>query len=81
MQLGWCFTFCFAAVVLRQFWVRTGSSHFTADRQALRQAYLPVLRQTLTQPLVTDAKEGIEQVVSTMAAYGLNREDWDSVQV
>jgi hypothetical protein len=58
-----------------------GASHFTADRQALRQTYLPLLRQMITTPLVSKDKDGIDEVMAIMNAYGFSREDWDSVQV
>ena len=44
----------------------SGAVH--ADRGALRQAYLPVLRQALTAPMVAAEKDGIPAVIETMQA-------------
>ena len=44
----------------------SGAVH--ADRGALRQAYLPVLRQALTAPVVAAEKDGIPAVIETMQA-------------
>ena len=42
----------------------SGAVH--VDRGALRQAYLPVLRQALTAPMAAADKEGIPAVLETM---------------
>ena len=45
----------------------TSSGHIAADRLGLRTAYLPTMRFTLTKPLATLGKEGIPEVIDTMA--------------
>jgi len=61
----------------------TASTHFTANRFALRESYLPLLRQALTAPMRSskdgDGKSGIPGVLELMHTYGFTREDWDSI--
>lgn len=44
------------------------SGAVAVDRGALRQGYLPVLRHSLTQPLVSLGKEGVPAVVEALQA-------------
>ncbi|KAL6776732.1 RFC1 [Auxenochlorella protothecoides x Auxenochlorella symbiontica] len=57
----------------------TSSGSLECDRTALRLGYLPVLRNTLVQPLARKGKEGIEEVLHQMADYSLAREDIDFI--
>ena len=51
------------------------SGNIECDRTALRLNYLPVLRTTLTRPLVQQGKEGIDEVLGLMRDYCISRED------
>lgn len=53
------------------------SGNMHSDRTSLRLFYLPTLRQTLTAPLVSQEKEGIEPVMEQMHAYCIARDDLD----
>lgn len=57
----------------------TSSGSLECDRTALRLGYLPLLRNSLVQPLVGKGKEGIEEVLHQMADYSLAREDIDFI--
>lgn len=55
------------------------SGGIECDRSGLRLSYLPVLRSTLTQPLASQGKGGIEAVLQLMRAYCISREDIDFI--
>jgi hypothetical protein len=44
----------------------------------LRLDYLYPLSKRLTDPLRTDGKEGVEEVVELMEEYGISQEDYDT---
>lgn len=49
-------------------------------KEELRLHYLSgALRDRLCRPLIERGKDGIDDVIATMDAYGLSREDWQSV--
>ncbi|KAI8844475.1 replication factor RFC1 C terminal domain-containing protein [Chytriomyces cf. hyalinus JEL632] len=52
--------------------------HVSADKNEVRQSYLPALAPLITLPLAKDSS-GVEQVIQTMDDYYLTREDWDSI--
>ncbi|KAJ3103197.1 hypothetical protein HDU97_010330 [Phlyctochytrium planicorne] len=51
----------------------------SADKNEMRQNYLPTLARKLTSPLAEKQTDGIDEVIGTMDDYYLSREDWDSV--
>ncbi|KAJ3213262.1 hypothetical protein HDU67_003105 [Dinochytrium kinnereticum] len=51
----------------------------SADKNEMRQIYMPILASKLTAPLVDKQTEGIDEVIELMDSYYLTREDWDSV--
>ncbi|KAJ3084849.1 hypothetical protein HDU99_001925 [Rhizoclosmatium hyalinum] len=55
--------------------------HVSADKNEVRQSYLPAMAPLLTHPLKESdgATTGIETVIRTMDEYYLTREDWDSI--
>ncbi|KAJ3072599.1 hypothetical protein HDU98_003322 [Podochytrium sp. JEL0797] len=54
--------------------------HVSADKNEVRQSYLPALAPLVTLPLVKQEQSaGIAQVIQTMDEYYLTREDWDSI--
>lgn len=50
-------------------------SHHSAT---LRLDYLYPLSKRLTDPLRTEGKEGVEEVVELMEEYGISQEDYDT---
>ncbi|KAF9974935.1 hypothetical protein BGZ73_001558 [Actinomortierella ambigua] len=50
----------------------------TADKNEIRQSYLPSLVPAMTKPLIDNHEEGIDDVIKVMDAYYLNKEDWDT---
>ncbi|KAF9162182.1 hypothetical protein DFQ26_003775 [Actinomortierella ambigua] len=50
----------------------------TADKNEIRQSYLPTLVPAMTKPLIDNHEEGIDDVIKVMDAYYLNKEDWDT---
>lgn len=55
------------------------SSNLECDRTALRVGYLPILRNTLPAPLVSQGKDGIAAVLNLMNDYCIAREDIDFI--
>ncbi|KAJ3355942.1 hypothetical protein HDU83_002227 [Entophlyctis luteolus] len=53
--------------------------HVSADKNEVRQSYIPVLAPLLTVPMVKEEHNGINQVIKTMDDYYLTREDWESI--
>ncbi|KAG0336326.1 hypothetical protein BG004_008105 [Podila humilis] len=51
----------------------------SADKNEVRQSYLPSLFPALTKPLITEGVDGIDQVIELMDNYYLNKEDWDTI--
>ncbi|KAG0240891.1 hypothetical protein BGW41_006547 [Actinomortierella wolfii] len=50
----------------------------TADKNEIRQSYLPTLVPAMTRPLIEKHEEGISDVIDIMHCYYLNKEDWDA---
>ncbi|KAJ3025319.1 UNVERIFIED_CONTAM: hypothetical protein HDU68_007254 [Siphonaria sp. JEL0065] len=53
--------------------------HVSADKNEVRQSYLPAMAPLLTVPMAQREQDGIAQVIQTMDEYYLTREDWDSI--
>lgn len=45
-------------------------------RSEINQWYLPVFRNVLTRPMIKKGQDGIDDVIGSMDAYTLTREDW-----
>lgn len=50
-----------------------------ADRDEIRQQYLPVLWTKLVQRLMDEGKEAVDEVIDLMDSYFLTRDDWDAM--
>ena len=55
------------------------SATTSGDKALLRLDYLPHLVRPLTVPLAKKGADGIDEVLALMDAYGITREDWDTV--
>ncbi|ELR24992.1 replication factor rfc1 c terminal domain containing protein [Acanthamoeba castellanii str. Neff] len=55
------------------------SATTSGDKALLRLDYLPHLVRPLTAPLAKKGADGIDEVLALMDAYGITREDWDTV--
>ncbi|KAF9421647.1 hypothetical protein BGZ94_008791 [Podila epigama] len=51
----------------------------SADKNEVRQSYLPALFPALTRPLLKDGADGIDEVIELMDKYYLSKEDWDTI--
>ncbi|KAG0047119.1 hypothetical protein BGZ83_007755 [Gryganskiella cystojenkinii] len=51
----------------------------SADKNEVRQSYLPSLFPALTQPLLKNGQEAIPEVIELMDSYYLSKEDWDTI--
>ncbi|KAI9137395.1 replication factor RFC1 C terminal domain-containing protein [Paraphysoderma sedebokerense] len=51
----------------------------SADKNELRQSYLPTLIPRLTLPLIHDQQDDVPKIIDTMDEYYISREDWDSI--
>ncbi|KAG0099889.1 hypothetical protein BGZ93_005344 [Podila epicladia] len=51
----------------------------SADKNEVRQSYLPSLFPALTRPLLKDGLDGIPEVIELMDNYYLSKEDWDTI--
>lgn len=51
----------------------------STDKAELRLDYLPLLVKKLTDPLLTNGEDGIEEVMDIMDYYYLTKEDWESL--
>jgi len=51
----------------------------SGGRNSLVLDYLPYLSTLLSQPLIDEGAEGIDDVVARMHAYDLLREDFDNI--
>ncbi|KNG84383.1 replication factor C subunit 1 [Aspergillus nomiae NRRL 13137] len=51
----------------------------SGDRDEIRQQYLPLIWDKLVRRLMTDGKEGVEDVIDFMDSYFLTRDDWDAL--
>ncbi|KAJ2355553.1 DNA replication factor C complex subunit Rfc1 [Coemansia erecta] len=50
-----------------------------ADKNEIRQSYIPAMVPELTRPLISQGTSGIADVVSTMDHYYLTKEHWDAM--
>jgi replication factor C subunit 1 len=55
------------------------SATTSGDKALLRLDYLPHLVRPLTAPLADEGTDGIDKVLALMDAYGITREDWDTI--
>jgi replication factor C subunit 1 len=55
------------------------SATTSGDKALLRLDYLPHLVRPLTAPLASKGTAGIDQVLALMDAYGITREDYDTI--
>ncbi|TCD66208.1 hypothetical protein EIP91_001655 [Steccherinum ochraceum] len=53
--------------------------NISADRNDIRQSYVPALAPHIIGPLMDRGASAIEEVVGKMDDYYLNREDWDTI--
>ncbi|KAG0015396.1 hypothetical protein BGZ81_011702 [Podila clonocystis] len=51
----------------------------SADKNEVRQSYLPTLFPALTRPLLKEGVDGIPEVIELMDNYYLSKEDWDTI--
>ncbi|KAL4992300.1 replication factor RFC1 C terminal domain-containing protein [Aspergillus falconensis] len=51
----------------------------SGDRHEVRQQYIPLLWDKLVKRLMTDGKDGVEDVIDFMDSYFLTRDDWDAL--
>ncbi|KAF9027058.1 hypothetical protein BGZ52_004940, partial [Haplosporangium bisporale] len=51
----------------------------SADKNEVRQSYLPTLFPALTRPLLKEGLDGIPEVIELMDNYYLTKEDWDTI--
>ncbi|KAL4974823.1 replication factor RFC1 C terminal domain-containing protein [Aspergillus desertorum] len=51
----------------------------SGDRHEIRQQYIPLLWDKLVKRLMTDGKDGVEDVIDLMDSYFLTRDDWDAL--
>ncbi|KAJ2080222.1 DNA replication factor C complex subunit Rfc1 [Coemansia sp. RSA 988] len=49
------------------------------DKTEVRQSYIPAMVPEMTKPLIDQGADGIEDVVSIMDHYYLNKEHWDAM--
>jgi len=54
-------------------------AHASGDKSEIRQAYVPVLRSKLLQPLVERGSDGIPDVLAALDEYNLSKDDFDSI--
>jgi len=66
------------ARLLRELQIHT-TLRVSASRNDFRESYIQPFTAALTKPLVAKGLEGIDDVLSTMEYYYLNREDLDSL--
>jgi len=53
--------------------------HVTGSNSAVLQDYFPLLRKKMSDPILAKGVEGLMPVIEVMKAYGLCREDWDTI--
>jgi len=51
----------------------------SAGRKSLVMDYLPYLSTLLSEPLINEGADGVDDVVARMHAYDLLREDFDNI--
>lgn len=51
----------------------------SADRDEIRQQYLPLIWDKLVRRLMVEGKESVDDVIDFMDSYFLTREDWDAL--
>jgi len=55
------------------------SATASGDKALLRLDYLPYLVKPLVSPLLADGVDGVDQVLALMDAYGITRDDYDTI--
>ncbi|KAK8248436.1 replication factor RFC1 C terminal domain-containing protein [Phyllosticta capitalensis] len=51
----------------------------SADRNQIRQQYVPVLWQEMIKRLQKDGKEAVPEIIELMDSYFLTKDDWDAI--
>ncbi|AET41600.1 replication factor C subunit 1 Ecym_8322 [Eremothecium cymbalariae DBVPG len=51
----------------------------SASKSAFRLHYMPTLKRRLLDPLLNDGAASLPEIISTMDAYYLSKEDWDGI--
>ncbi|KAK7567085.1 replication factor RFC1 C terminal domain-containing protein [Phyllosticta citricarpa] len=51
----------------------------SADRNQIRQQYVPVLWQELVKKLEQEGKEAVPEIIDLMDSYFLTKDDWDAI--
>ncbi|USW48066.1 Putative BRCT domain, AAA+ ATPase domain, ATPase, AAA-type, core, replication factor C subunit 1 [Septoria linicola] len=51
----------------------------TADKNEIRQTYLPMLFEKLVKRLEAEGKEAVPDIIELMDSYYLTKEDWDAI--
>ncbi|KAK8165626.1 replication factor RFC1 C terminal domain-containing protein [Phyllosticta citrichinensis] len=51
----------------------------SADRNQIRQQYVPVLWQELVKKLEQEGKEAVPEIIELMDSYFLTKDDWDAI--
>lgn len=51
----------------------------SGDKNEIRQSYIPALFPRMIQPILDKGNESIPDVIETMDAYYLSKDEWDSV--
>jgi len=51
----------------------------SGDKRSLNMDYLPYLRQTLTEPLVSQESDGVKDVIQLMDEYDIIKDDFDNI--
>ncbi|KAH8424722.1 replication factor C subunit 1 [Aspergillus melleus] len=51
----------------------------SADRDEIRQQYLPLIWDKLVRRLMVEGKDSVDDVIDFMDSYFLTREDWDAL--
>ena len=51
----------------------------SADKNEIRQTYLPILFEKLVKRLQDDGKEAVSDIIELMDSYYLTKDDWDAI--
>ncbi|KAM3418805.1 Replication factor C subunit 1 [Cercospora zeina] len=51
----------------------------TADKNEIRQTYMPMLFKKLVKRLQEDGKEAVPEIIELMDSYYLTKDDWDAI--
>jgi len=51
----------------------------SGDKKSLNMDYLPFMRHSLTEPMITNESEGVHEVIQLMDNYDIIKEDYDNI--